>query len=1268
QPGTDTDIRGYLAGNDVTMPAALPTAKLGADVSLDGNTAVVGARDYDGRGAAFVFTRDGILGDGDEMENWSLSTRLDFSGSELGDDFATSVAISGDTIVIGAPNARDGAGVVYVYQRLGDQWTLDTTLASGVGGDRDFGASVDIDVDTIVVGAQGENAVYVYELVLTDWVERQRLSGSGEYGTAVAVDNRTIIVGAPTIDGRGAAFVYTTAGANWVQNAVLKPDAGGVRGGRFGYSVDVSGNQAIVGAPDVQMRKGAAYIFELEVTDFVVGDVDAQDNTISVGPGHGFLPGDEVIYSGAGGVVGGLTSGDRYFVIYDPASPDRIKLAETLELATDDAGPTPIELTPSTNPGGQALTLTLRELTSITHAIGRTGDQFGFSVAIQGTQAAIGSPFRERANDNPPPIDNVDEGEAFAYSLKNGKWRLETNVDPLAGADALGGDLVGYAVAISDGRVLLGAPQLLGRPGQDEIDTQGAGYVFIRTVFPPINVAVAERIQELITGGRANAISGTINGVATATFNFFDVPEFTLQTGAGDDQITIAEAGLTALGLSTFVIDTDGGDDTLTTRSTTLKPPAVGDYVGAGSAFNVIDGQAIFDGGTGTNTIVADADADWTLRAQALSSGRDVELEGTAFGVGDVDTQDNSILVGAGHGFLPGDEVIYGGPNGVVGGLTSGDRYFVIYDPATPNRIRLAETREQAIDIFGPMPLERTSSTAVAATLVQAMDAAGPTPIDLTPSTDPSDQTWTLTLRKLSSTTRAVQQMTLRNVQQAILIGGDSGNRLEVSQWTGQVVLDGAGGADQITVNPFNVPNATIAASDGGDHVTFVGTENDDLFSVSADEVTVGGTSLSYPAGVVLRLAGLDGADTFNVFDSDAAILLLDGNNGSDSYELFELPDLTDVEIRVHDSGPLPGENDSNIDRVIVPTGATGVSSREYRVGNRSISYDETIEVVELNSQSPILTVPGTGAADNIVIRGDRLWINNAVFDLTNTIELTVDGLGGNDTFTVIDVLPTLQSLSLEGGSGSDRLFGPSVASQWQMTGVNEGVMFGLSIRLSFVEMENLIGGSTGNLFDFGDDQAAVSGGVTGGTGSDVLSYGGRTDSVQVDLAAQSATGIPTLRSIDHVVGSGNSDSIRGPNIASTIRITGTNAGAINDVTTFSSFENVTGGSDEDTFLLGSASALEGTIDGGGAGNQLVITMTPQDDTVLSDGLTLLRNGAATRFANIASLTIDTLGGLDTITANASLDGPTAVSIDSGDDDDNIVVQLVSGADTTIRV
>ena len=149
---------------------------LGFSVGVSGDTAVVGAYRNGGgankdKGAAYVFRFDGT--------RWDQEARLTASDSQANDRFGWSVAISGETIVVGTPLGDAGdedTGSVYVFHRTGTVWTEDLKLHASDSEQGDaFGASVSVVQDTVFVGAPGEDdsgssagAVYVYEMIYAE--------------------------------------------------------------------------------------------------------------------------------------------------------------------------------------------------------------------------------------------------------------------------------------------------------------------------------------------------------------------------------------------------------------------------------------------------------------------------------------------------------------------------------------------------------------------------------------------------------------------------------------------------------------------------------------------------------------------------------------------------------------------------------------------------------------------------------------------------------------------------------------------------------------------------------------------------------------------------------------------------------------------------------------------------------------------------------------------------------------------------------------------
>lgn len=274
-------------------------AHFGEALALDRGTLVVGAPEADARGGVVhVFTRGG--------DSWSQTAVLHGSNTEGGDLFGAAVAISRDTIVVGAPsedgdaadpgkNTLESSGAAYVFVRSGSTWTERGYLKAPNVGDFDrFGSSVAIDGDTLVVGADGEDgdgsspdnddipasgAAYVFARSASAWVVQDYLKASypdefDRFGSEVAIESDTLVVTATLEDGdgsseqdnsvsaNGAAYVFGRNGQLWSQEAYLKePGASTVRGGEhFGNAVDISGEAIVIGA----RNNGEVYVFARE--------------------------------------------------------------------------------------------------------------------------------------------------------------------------------------------------------------------------------------------------------------------------------------------------------------------------------------------------------------------------------------------------------------------------------------------------------------------------------------------------------------------------------------------------------------------------------------------------------------------------------------------------------------------------------------------------------------------------------------------------------------------------------------------------------------------------------------------------------------------------------------------------------------------------------------------------------------------------------------------------------------------------------------------
>lgn len=267
---------------------------LGTAVAIDGNTIVVGAAEKEvnnirDAGAVYVFTSS-------SLDNWSQTAILTATTPYTQDLFGRAVTIDGNTIVVGAPWTNKGTqfdtGLAYVFYRSGDQWNQIKKLSASDSQPYDrFGTSLALDGDTLVVGAYqpgsssgsvppGPGAAYIFERNASgtdQWGELAELSAAGgaqgdRFGFATQVAGDVVVVGAylAEVAGdiyRGAAYAFErNAGGNnaWGQTAQLVAQDGQV-GDQFGFAVAAQGNTLVVGAPYANrggiLNSGAAYLF-----------------------------------------------------------------------------------------------------------------------------------------------------------------------------------------------------------------------------------------------------------------------------------------------------------------------------------------------------------------------------------------------------------------------------------------------------------------------------------------------------------------------------------------------------------------------------------------------------------------------------------------------------------------------------------------------------------------------------------------------------------------------------------------------------------------------------------------------------------------------------------------------------------------------------------------------------------------------------------------------------------------------------------------------
>ena len=205
---------------------------------------------------------------------------------ETDDYFGSAVSMSGDYAVAGAygddVNGRVNQGSAYVFHRINGTWVQEAQLFANDGLAYDlFGSAVSISGNYIVVGAPedqvGANveqgSVYVFARNGTNWTQQHKFvapdgASNDHFGFSVSISANQFIVGCPEddisgISNMGSATIYLLSGTTWAQQIKLTP-TGGAASDRFGWSVAINGIFAIVGAPgddNGTTTKGSAQLY-----------------------------------------------------------------------------------------------------------------------------------------------------------------------------------------------------------------------------------------------------------------------------------------------------------------------------------------------------------------------------------------------------------------------------------------------------------------------------------------------------------------------------------------------------------------------------------------------------------------------------------------------------------------------------------------------------------------------------------------------------------------------------------------------------------------------------------------------------------------------------------------------------------------------------------------------------------------------------------------------------------------------------------------------
>ena len=438
--------------------------RFGVSVAVDNDTAVVGAfqptytdpdtsLDVSRPGAAYVYIKD-------SNGAWSQQAKLTASDGADGDEFGISVAVDGDNVVVGARGNVSKTGAIYVFTKPSDgDWTSTITetklTATGGAADDLFGASVALyGASAIVVGAPGD----------------QNSVGGTDVST-------------------GSAYVFTrnSATGEWSQNAKLTASNAGADD-LFGNSVGVDDDTIAVGAygkdGNSLTDSGLVYVFvkpeadggwanaSTETVRLRASDRAANDNF-----GRSVAVGSSTIVVGA--------SGDQ----------------NTVGGAEVSTGSAYVFTEPNTGWANSAGT----ETAKLTASDGAHIDQFGRSVAVDGDTIVVGA----HQNDD----DGTDSGSIYVFIKPTNGWTDTTGTVKLTASNAATGDRFGIALALDGDTALVAAPRNDANDddddtGNDVLDA-GSAYVF--------EIKGWTDVPENDANNRFHAVTGLTNDI-TYTF------------------------------------------------------------------------------------------------------------------------------------------------------------------------------------------------------------------------------------------------------------------------------------------------------------------------------------------------------------------------------------------------------------------------------------------------------------------------------------------------------------------------------------------------------------------------------------------------------------------------------------------------------------------------------------------------------------------------------------------------------------------------------
>ena len=562
--------------------------QLSASMQLRGSEIVIGIEDAS---ATYPVTID---------PTWTEEAVLSASDKSAQAHVGTSVSVSGDTAIVGGPDADPGgmgnAGQAYVFTRSGSTWTEQQILsASDKSANAWFGWSVSIDGDTAIVaayqadpgGTSNAGQVYVYTRSGSTWSEQAILSASdksvsGEFGFSAILSGDTIIVGSRSADpggttNAGQAYVFTRSGSVWSEQAILSASDKSEYA-YFGFSVSVSNNTAVIGStnadPGGTTNAGQAYVFTRSGSAWTQEAIlSASDKTATANFGVSVsVSGDTAVVGSSSADPGGTTNAGQAYVFTRSGSA----WSEQAILSASDKS---------------------------------ANGSFGTSVAVRGDTAVIGATAADPGGTN-------NAGQAYVFARSGSSW---TEQQILIASDKAASANFGRSVSIDGSSGIVGAHFA----PSSSINGAGQAYVFR---FPSDIAASVAFGTAGVSGGKT--IIGTVTLASAPTASTVVSLSSNNAALTVPASVTVAAGSTTASFTATSSVVTSDTLVTVTASGTgvtsgngqiTVRTPRVG-----GITFSV---DAVKQGQSATGTLVLQSAAPAGGTLVSLANGNSDALD-----------------------------------------------------------------------------------------------------------------------------------------------------------------------------------------------------------------------------------------------------------------------------------------------------------------------------------------------------------------------------------------------------------------------------------------------------------------------------------------------------------------------------------------------------------------------------------------------------------------------------------------------------------------